>query len=84
MGLESELKMKVQILETENMVLKFSYTSTSIIYMDLNKFVGQRPSNKSGLAYEKSSNTSNCPKYKEKQSQWSNTKIMKPNNTNFF
>jgi hypothetical protein len=35
---------KVQTLETENRALKSSYTSTSITSMDLDKFVGKRPS----------------------------------------
>jgi hypothetical protein len=52
--------------------------------MDLDKAIGQRPSNKSGLGYKKSSKTSNCPKSKEKQGQGSNAKIMKPNNAKSF
>jgi hypothetical protein len=34
--------------------------------MDLDKFIGQKPSNKSGLEYKKSPKTSNYPKSKEK------------------
>jgi hypothetical protein len=60
------LKVKVQTLEIKNRALKFSCTSTNITSMVLYKFVGQRPSNKSGLGYTKSSKTSNYPKYKEK------------------
>jgi hypothetical protein len=63
------LKVKVQTLETKNNALKSSYTSTSITSMNLDNAIGQRPSNKSGLRYEKSSKTSNCPKLKEKQCQ---------------
>jgi hypothetical protein len=63
------IKIKVQILETENRVLKSSCTSISITSMDLDKFVGQKPSNKWGLEYKKSSKTLNCPKSKEKQDQ---------------
>jgi hypothetical protein len=37
--------------------------------MNLDKFVGQRLSNKSGLEYKKSSKISNCPKSKKKQGQ---------------
>jgi hypothetical protein len=48
------------------MALKSSCTSTSINSMDLDKFVGQKPSNKSDLGYKKSPKTSNCPKSKEK------------------
>jgi chromosome segregation ATPase len=69
------LKVKVQTLETENRVLKSSCTSTSITLMDLNKAIGQRSSNKSGLGYKKSSKTSNCPKLKEKQVQESMQKL---------
>jgi hypothetical protein len=60
------LKVKVQTLETENRALKFSYISTNITSMDLNKVIGQKPSNKSGLEYKKSSKTSNYLKSKEK------------------
>jgi hypothetical protein len=60
------LKVKVQTLETENRALRSSCTSTSITLMDLNNIVGQRPSNKLGLEYKKSSKTSTCPKSKEK------------------
>jgi hypothetical protein len=63
------LKVKVQTLETENRILKSSCISTSITSMDLDKAIGQRSSNKSGLGYKKSSKTSNCPKLKEKQVQ---------------
>jgi hypothetical protein len=52
--------------------------------MDLDKTIGQRPSNKSGLGYKKSSKTSNCPKLKEKQGQESNAKIMKHSNAKSF
>jgi hypothetical protein len=58
------LKMKVQTLETENRALKSSCISTSFTSMDLDKAIGQRLSNKSGLGYKKSSKTSNCPKSK--------------------
>jgi hypothetical protein len=75
------LKVKVQTLETENRALKSSCTSTSITSMDLNKVVGQMPSNKSGLGYKKFSKTLNCSKSKEKQDQGSNAKIMKSSNT---
>jgi cell shape-determining protein MreC len=46
------LKVKVQSLETENMTLKSSCTSTNITSMNLYKFVGQKSSNKSGLRYK--------------------------------
>jgi hypothetical protein len=69
------LKVKVQTLETENRTLKSSFTSTSITSMDLNKVVGQRPSNKSNLGYKKSSKILNWSKSKEKQGQVSNTKL---------
>jgi hypothetical protein len=59
------LKVKVQTLETENITLKSSCTSTSIISMNLDKFVGQRLSNKSGLGYKKSHKTTNYSKSKE-------------------
>jgi hypothetical protein len=52
--------------------------------MDLDKFVGQKPSNKSGLGYKKSLKTLNCPKSKEKPGQGSNIKIMKPSNAKSF
>jgi hypothetical protein len=78
------LKMKVQTLETENRELKSSCISTSFTSMNLDKVIGQRPSNKSGLGYKKSSKTSNCSKSKEKQSQGSNTKIVKSTNTKSF
>jgi hypothetical protein len=52
--------------------------------MDLDKVIGQRPSNKSGLGYKKSSKTSNWPKSKEKQTQWSNVKIVKSTNAKSF
>jgi hypothetical protein len=78
------LKVKVQNLETENRTLKSSCTSTSITSMDLDKVIGQRPSNKSGLGYKKFSKTSNCPKSKEKQSQGSNAKIVKSTNAKSF
>jgi hypothetical protein len=60
------LKMKVQTLETENKTLKSSFILTNITSIDLNKFIDQRPNNKLGLEYEKSSKTSNCLKSKEK------------------
>jgi hypothetical protein len=78
------LKVKVQTLKTKNRTLKSSCTSTNITSMDLDKAIDQRPSNKSGLGYKKSSKTSNCPKLKEKQVQESNAKIMKPNNAKSF
>jgi uncharacterized protein Veg len=84
LGELTTLKVKVQTLETENKTLKSSYTSTSIISMDLDKFVGQMSCKKMGFRYKKSSKTSNYPKYKEKQGQGSNVKIMKPSNTKFF
>jgi hypothetical protein len=55
---------KVQTLETKNMTLKSSCTSTNITSIDLDKFVGQRSSNKSGFGYEKSSKILNYPKSK--------------------
>jgi hypothetical protein len=73
------LKVKVQTLETEKRTLKSSCAS-----MDLDKAIGQRPRNNSGLGYKKYSKTSNCPKLKEKQGQESNVKIMKPSNAKFF
>jgi hypothetical protein len=69
LGEVATLKVKVQTLENENKALKSSCISTSITLMDLDKVIGQRPSNKSGRGYKKSSKTSNCPKSKEKQSQ---------------
>jgi hypothetical protein len=63
------LKVKVQTLEIENMTLKSSCNSASITSMDLNKAIGQRPSNTLGLGYKKSSKTSNCPKSKEIRSR---------------
>jgi hypothetical protein len=78
------LKVKVQTLKTENRALKSSCISTNITSMDLDKVIGQRPSNKSGLGYKKSSKTSICPKSKEKQSQGSNAKIMKSTNVKSF
>jgi hypothetical protein len=48
------------------MTLKSSCISISITSMDLDKLVDQRPSNKSGLGYKKSSKISNCPKSKDK------------------
>jgi hypothetical protein len=74
------LKVKVQTLETENKTLKSSCTSTSITSIDLDKVVGQRLINKSGLGYTKSSKTSNYLKSKEKQGQGSNIKIVKSSN----
>jgi hypothetical protein len=74
----------VQTLKTKNRALKSSCTSTSITSMDLNKVIGQMPSDKSGLGYKKSSKTSNCPKSKEKQGQGSNIKIVKPSNAKSF
>jgi hypothetical protein len=84
LGEVATLKVKVQTLETENKTLKSSCISTSITSTDLDKVIDQKPSNKSGLRYKKSSKTSNCPKSKEKQSQWSNAKIMKSTNTKSF
>jgi hypothetical protein len=75
---------KVQTLKTKNRALKFSYISTNIISTDLDKYVGQRLSNKSGLEYKKLSMTFMCLKNKEKQVQWSNTQIMKSNNVKSF
>jgi hypothetical protein len=57
LGEVATLKVKVSTLEIENMALKFSCTSTSITSMDLDKTIGQNPSNKSGLGYNKSSKT---------------------------
>jgi hypothetical protein len=54
LGEVATLKMKVQTLEIENMTLKSSCILTSITSMDLDKFVGQKPSNMSGLGYKKS------------------------------
>jgi hypothetical protein len=84
LGEVATLKVKVQNLETENRTQKSSCTSTSITSMDLDKVIGQRSSNKSGLGYKKSSKTSNCTKSKEKQSQGSNAKIMKSTNAKSF
>jgi hypothetical protein len=61
------LKVKVQTLETENMTVKSIYTSTNITSKVLDKYVGQRPYNKSGLGYKKPSITFMCPKNREKQ-----------------
>jgi hypothetical protein len=58
LGEVATLKVKVQTLETENRALKSSCISTSITSMDLDKVIGQKSSNKSGLGYEKSSKTS--------------------------
>jgi hypothetical protein len=66
LGEIATLKVKVQTLETKNRALKSSCISTSITSMDLDKVIGQRPSNKSGLGYKKFSKTLNCPKSKEK------------------
>jgi hypothetical protein len=52
--------------------------------MDLDKAIGQRPSNNSGLGYKKISKTSNYPKSKEKQGKGSNAKIMKPSKAKSF
>jgi hypothetical protein len=49
LGEITTLKVKVQTLETKNRTLKFLCTSTNITLMDLDKFIGQRPSNKSGI-----------------------------------
>jgi chromosome segregation ATPase len=62
LGEIATLKVKVKTLETENMAQKSSCISTSITSMNLEKVIGQRPNNKSGLGYRKSSNTLNCPK----------------------
>jgi hypothetical protein len=59
------LKVKVQSLKNENVALKPSCTSTNITSMNLDKFVGQKSSNKLGLRYKKSFKTSNFPKSKE-------------------
>jgi chromosome segregation ATPase len=66
LGEVATLKVKVQTSETENRTLKSSCISKSITSMDLDKAIGQWPSNKSGLGYKKSSKTLNCPKLKEK------------------
>jgi hypothetical protein len=66
LGEVATLKVKVQTLETENMAPKSSCSSTNITSMNLDNVIGQRPSNKSGLGYKKSSKTSNCHKSKEK------------------
>jgi predicted nuclease with TOPRIM domain len=84
LGEVATLKVKVQTLETENRALKSSCISTSITSMNLDKVIGQRPSNKSDLGYKKSSKISNCPKLKEKQIQESNAKNMKYTNTKSF
>jgi hypothetical protein len=52
--------------------------------MDLDKFIGQMPSNKLGVGYKKSSKILNYPKYKEKQGQGLNTKMVKPSNAKSF
>jgi hypothetical protein len=52
--------------------------------MNLDKVIGHRPSNKSGLGYKKSFKTSNYPKSKEKQSQGSNAKIVKSTKAKYF
>jgi hypothetical protein len=84
LGEVATLKMKVQTLETENRALKSSCISTSFASIDLDKVIGQRHSNKSGLGYKKSFKTSNCPKSKEKQSQESKAKIVKSTNAKSF
>jgi hypothetical protein len=84
LGEVATLKVKVQTLETKNRVLKSSCISTTITSIDLDKVIGQRPSNKSGLGYKKISKTSNCPKSKEKQSQGSNVKKIKSTNAKSF
>jgi hypothetical protein len=84
LGEVATLKVKVQTLETENRALKSLCISTSITSMDLDKVIGQKSSNKSDLRYKKSSRTSNYPKSKEKQNQWSNAKIMKSTNAKSF
>jgi hypothetical protein len=84
LGEITTLKVKMQTLETENRALKSSCISISITSMDLDKTIGQRPSKKSCLGYKKYSKTSNCPKSKEKLSQGSNAKIMKPTNAKSF
>jgi hypothetical protein len=66
LGEVATLKVKVQTLKTENSALKSPCISTSITSMDLDKVIGQRPSNKSNLGYKKSSKTSNFFKSKEK------------------
>jgi cell shape-determining protein MreC len=52
LGEIATLKVKVQTLETENRILKSSCTSTRITSIDLDKFIGQKLSNKSGLGYK--------------------------------
>jgi glutamate synthase domain-containing protein 1 len=54
LGEITTLKVNVQTLKTKNMALKSSCNSTSITSMNLDKFVGQRPSNKSDFRYKKS------------------------------
>jgi rhodanese-related sulfurtransferase len=54
---------KVQTIEIKNRALKSSCISINITSIDLDKFVSQRPSNKSGLGYEKSSKTINYNYY---------------------
>jgi cell shape-determining protein MreC len=66
LGKVTILKVKVQTLKTENRALKSSCTSTSITSMDLDKFIGQKLSNKLGLGYNKSFITSNYSKSKKK------------------
>jgi hypothetical protein len=84
LGEVATLKVKVQTLETENKALKSSCISTNFTSTDLDNVIGQRPSNKSGLGYKKSSKTSNCLKSKEKQTQGSKAKIMKSTNAKSF
>jgi hypothetical protein len=59
LGEVATLKVKMQTLETKNRALKSSCISTSITSMNLDKVIGQKLSNKSGLGYKKSSKTSN-------------------------
>jgi hypothetical protein len=47
LGKVATLKIKVQTLETENRTLKFSCILTSFTSMNLDKVIGQKPSNKS-------------------------------------
>jgi hypothetical protein len=64
LGEVTTLKVKMQTLETKNKTLKFSCTSTRVTSIDFDKFIGERPSNRSGLGYKKYFKTLNCPKSK--------------------
>jgi predicted RNase H-like nuclease (RuvC/YqgF family) len=84
LGEVATLKGKVQNLETKNRALKSSYISTNITSMDLDKVIGQSPSNKSSLEYKKYSKILNYPQSKEKQGQGSNVKIVKSTSAKSF